>query len=55
MRLDINYRDKSAKYRNSWKLNNTLQNIEDVTEDIRREIKRFQETNDNKNMTTPNL
>ena len=38
---------KTAKNTNSWRLNNTLLNNEEVTEEIRREIKRFLETNDN--------
>ena len=58
MRLDINYREKkkkTAKNTNSWRLNNTLLNNKDVTEEIRKEIKRFLETNDNESMTTQNL
>ena len=52
MRLDINYRKKKKKqqkYTNSWRLNNTLLNNKKVTEEIRKEIKRFLETNDNEN------
>ena len=54
MRLDINYRGKNCN-KNSWRLNNTLLNKKEVTEEIRREIRRFLETNDNKNMATQNL
>ena len=54
MRLDINYRNKTAKNTNTWRLNNTLLNNADFTEEIR-EIKRFLETNDNENTTTQNL
>ena len=36
---------------NTWKLNNTFLNNQQVTE----EIKKFPETNDNENMTTQNL
>ena len=43
-----------AKNTNSWRLNNTLLNNKEVTEEIRKEIKRFQGTNDNEN-TTQNL
>ena len=40
MKLDINYKKKkTVKITNSWILNNTLLNNEDVTEEIRREIK----------------
>ena len=55
MRLDINPRKINAKNTNSWRLNNTLLNNKEVTESIRRKIKRFLETNDNENMMTPNL
>ena len=40
---------------NTWRLNNTFLNNQQVTEEIKREIKKFLETNDNKNMTTKNL
>ena len=36
-------------------MNNTLLNDDEVTEEIRREIKRFLETNDNENMMIRNL
>ena len=36
-------------------INNTFLNNQQVTEEIKREIKRFLETNDNENMTTQNL
>ena len=36
-------------------MNNTLLNNDEVTEEIRREIKRFLETNDNENMMIRNL
>ena len=51
MRLDINYRKKSVKYTNTWRLNNTLLNNEEIKE----EIKKYLETNDTENMTTQNL
>ena len=35
MRLDINYRKKSVKNTNTWKLNNTLLNNQEITEEIR--------------------
>ena len=40
---------------NIWRLNNTFLNNQQVTEEIKREIKEFLETNDNENMTTQNL
>ena len=39
MRLDINYREKSVKNTNTWRLNNTLLNNQEITEEIKEEIK----------------
>ena len=47
MRLDINYRKKSVKNTNTWRLNNTLLNNQEITEEIKEEIKKYLETNDN--------
>ena len=55
MRLHINYRKKSVKNTNTWRLNNTLQNNQEITEEIKEEIKKYLETNDNENTTTQNL
>ena len=55
MRLDINYGKKSVKKTNTWRLNNTLLNNQDITEEINEEIKKYLETNDNKNTMTQNL
>ena len=44
-----------AKNTNSWRLNNTLLNNKEVNEEIKKEIKRFLETNDNENMMIQNL
>ena len=55
MRLDINYRKKSVKNTNTWRLNNTLLNNQVITEEIKEEIKQYLETNDSENMTTQNL
>ena len=54
MRLDINYKKKTIRNTNTWRLNNTFLNNQQVTE-IKREIKKFLETNDNENMTIQNL
>ena len=35
-----------------WQLNNTFLNKQQVTEEIKKEIKKFLETNDNENSTT---
>ena len=57
MRLDSNYKKKKKTVRNTetWRLNNTFLNNQQVTEEIKREIKKFLETNDNENTTTQNL
>ena len=54
MRLDINYKKKTVRNTNTWRLNNTFLNDQQITEEIKREIKKFLETNDNEN-TTQNL
>ena len=55
MRLDINYKKKGVKNTNTWRLNNTFLNNQQVTKEINREIKKFLESNDNENMTTQNV
>ena len=49
MRLDINYRKKLVKNKNTWRLNNTLLNNQKI------KIKKYLETNNNENTTTQNL
>ena len=55
MRLGINYKKKTVQNTNTWRLNNTFLNNQYVTEEIKREIKKFLETNDNENTTTQKL
>ena len=55
MRLDVNYRKKCAKNTNTLRLNNTLLNNQEITEEINREIKKYLETNDNENTMTQSL
>ena len=55
MRQDINYRKISVKNTNTWRLHNTLLNNEVITEEIKREIKKYLETNDNGDTMTQNL
>ena len=54
MRQDTNYKKKTVRNTNTWRLNTTFLNNPQVTEEIKREIKTFLETNDNEN-TTQNL
>ena len=51
LRLDLNYRRKTIKNSNMWRLNNMLLNNQQITE----EIKICIEMNENENATTPNL
>ena len=51
VRLDLNYRRKTIKNSNIWRLNNTLLNNQQITE----EIKICIEMKENENTTTQNL
>ena len=53
--LDVNYRRKTIKNSNIWRLNNTLLNNQQITEEIKKEIKLCIEMNENENTTTQNL
>ena len=55
MRLEMNYREKNVKNTNTWRLNNTLLNKQEVTEEIKEEIKKYLEANENKNTVIQNL
>ena len=52
MRLDINYKKKTAKNTNTWRLNSTLLNNQEITEEIKEEIQKYLEINDNENTMT---
>ena len=39
IRLDVNYRRKTVKNSNIWRLNNTVLNNQLITEEIKKEIK----------------
>ena len=54
MRLEINYRKKTVKNTNTWRLNSVLLNNQEITEELKEEIKKYIETKDNENMTTQN-
>ena len=51
VRLDLNYKRKTTKNSNIWRLNNTLLNNQHITEDIKICI----DTKENENTTTQNL
>ena len=46
---------KTIKNTDIWRLNNMLLNNQQITEEIKKEIKICIETNENENMTTQNL
>ena len=50
-----NKRKKNIKNANIWRLNNTLLNNQQITEEIKKEIKICIEMNENENTTTQNL
>ena len=54
MKLDINHKN-TEKHGTTWKLNNMLLNNEWVNNEIKEEIKRYLETNENENTTIQNL
>ena len=51
MRLERNYREKNVRNTNTWRLNNTLLSKPEITEEIKEEIKKYLQTNDNENTT----
>ena len=56
MRLEINYREKkNVKNTNTWRLHNMLLNNQEITEEIKEEIKNYLDTIDNENTTIQNL
>ena len=55
VRLDLNYRRKTIKNPNIWRLNNTLLNNQQITEEIKKEIKVCIEINENEKTTAQNL
>ena len=55
VRLDLNYRKKTIKNSNIWRLNNVLLNNQQIIEEIKKETKICIEMNENENTTTQNL
>ena len=41
MRIDINYRKRTVKNTNTWRLNSMLLNNQEITEEIKEEIKNY--------------
>ena len=55
LKLETNLKEKAPKHSNSWRLNSMLLNNEWVKNEIREEIKKFLETNENELTTIQNL
>ena len=55
MRLEISYRKKTVKNTNTWRLNSVLLNNQEIIEEIKEEVKKYLETNDNENTMIQNL
>ena len=55
LKLENNLNEKTPKHSNSWRLNDMLLNNEWVKNEIREEIKKFLETNENELTTIQNL
>jgi hypothetical protein len=55
LKIELNNKNKDKKYANSWKLNNSLLNEQWVIDEIKEEIKKFLEVNENENTTYQNL
>ena len=55
MKLKMNYREKNVKNTNTWRLNNTLLNNQEIPEEIKEKNKKYLETNDNENRMIQNL
>jgi hypothetical protein len=51
IKLELNNKSNSRKYTNNWRVNNILLNDQWAIEEIREEIKRFLEVNENENTT----
>ena len=52
---ELNWTWKTIKNINIWRLNNILLNNQQITEEVKKEIKICIETNENENTTTQNL
>ena len=55
IRLDVNYSKKNYKKYKNMEAKNTLLNNQEITEEIKEEIKKYLETSDNENSMTQNL
>ena len=55
MQLEINHKKNTEKHTKTWMLNSMLLNSEWVNNEVKEEIKRYLETNENEDTTTQSL
>jgi hypothetical protein len=55
IKIELNNKRDHRRYSNTWRLNNTMLNNQWMLEEIREEIKKFLESNENENTTYQNL
>ena len=55
MKLEINHKKKFGKVRNTWRLKNILLKNEWANQEVKEEIKKYMEVNENDHTTTQNL
>ena len=55
MKVEINHKKNTGKHPKTWKLNNMLLNSEWVNNEIKEEIQRYLETNENEDTTIQSL
>ena len=55
MKLELNHKKKFGRNSNAWRLKSILLKDERVNQEIREELKRFMETNENEDTTVQNL
>ena len=55
MKLEINHKKTCGRVTNTWRLNNILLKNEWAKQEVKEEIKKFMEANENDNTTTQNL
>ena len=55
MKLEVNHKKKFEKFSNTWKLKNILLKNKWVNQEIKEEIKKYMEANENENTTVQTL
>ena len=55
MKFEINHKKKFAKVTHTWRLKNILLKNEWANQEVKEEIKKYIETNENENTTTQNF